>query len=394
MNILIASHDLVHENCHLMPWRTVFEVNKHLRKFGQNSFLLSLGKTNNSIQLENKEYNILNIRKAYEFLANDLKEVVVKISPDLIIWPIAWREPRKRMRIIRSFNIPLIGYFPGGIYSLKSALFAFKKIGIKNSSPYLIEAICQMMRTLNFFKENGFNHLIALTELTYKKAISAGWAHDKIDYIPPGKDDDVAKSSNEIYPKNISEKLKTNSYYLFMGPPSKIRGIFELLKAFNKAAEKIPNTFLVCLFRSDPNLKKSHIKAYISKLKHNDRIFTVWESLTKSKLNSIIFNCHALVLPFLLVPSEIPITIIEAISWNKPIITTECGGTAEFIRPFGNVVALGNIADLAKAMIELVNNQSLYNQKCKNAYIQYKSHPSWNEISRKWLSAAQKTIGS
>lgn len=393
MNILIVTHDLAHDNFHLMPWRTVFEVNKRLCRMKQNSFLLSLGNSKNTFDDEKKSSKILSIRKGYKFLAKDLYEVVVKVSPDLIAWPIAWREPRKRMRIIRNFNIPLLGYIPGGIYSLKASLFASKKIGIKYSSPYLLESICQMMRSLNFFKENGFNHLIALTELTYKKAISAGWEYDKIDYIPPGKDDDAAKSFDGIYTENISEKLEPNSYYLFMGPPSKIRGIYELLKAFDKAAEKIPNTYLVCLFRSDPNLNKSHIKAYISTLKHNNRIFAVWESLTKTELNSIISHCHALVLPFLIVPSEIPITIIEAISWNKPIITTECGGTAEFIKPFGNVVALGNIAGLAKAMVELVNNETLYNQKSKNAYIQYESHPSWNEVSRKWLSAAQKTTG-
>jgi glycosyltransferase involved in cell wall biosynthesis len=394
MNILIATHDLVHENCHLMPWRTVFEVNKHLCELGKNSLLLSLGDSKKIFEEGTRGFNILNIRKGYRFFASDLYEVVVKISPDLIVWPIAWREPRKRMRIIKNLNIPILGYFPGGIYSLKSSLLAFNKIGIKNSTPYFLESICQMTRTLNFLKRNGFKHLIALTKLTYKKAISDGWEYDKIDYIPPGKDDDLTKRSNEIYTENISQKLKTDSYYLFMGPPSKIRGIFELLKAFDKAADKIPNTNLVCLFRSDPNLKKSHIKAYLNKLKHNDRIITVWESLTKSELNSIIFHCHALVLPFLLVPSEVPITIIEAISWNKPVITTESGGTAEFIKPFGNVVAHGSIAGLAKAMIELINNQTLYNQKSNNAYIQYKSHPSWKEVSKKWLNAAQKTIAS
>lgn len=394
MNILIATHDLVHENCHLMPWRTVFEVNKHLCKMGQKSFLLSLGNSKRIFEEDKRSSNILNIRKGYKFLASDLNEVVARISPDLIVWPIAWREPGKRMRIIKNFNIPLLGYFPGGIYSLKSSLFAFNKIGIKNSTPYLIESICQITRTLRFLKSDGFKHLIALTELTYKKAISAGWEHDKIDYIPPGKDDEPIQSLDQPFVGKISHRLKSIPYYLFMGPPTEIRGIYDLLKAFDQTAEKLPDLHLVCLFRSDPGIKKGKIKFFLGKLKYNDRVITVWESLTKAELNDIIRQCHALVLPFLLVPSEIPITIIEAISWNKPVITTESGGTAEFIKPFGNVVAHGSIAGLAKAMIELINNQTLYNQKSKNAYIKYKSHPSWKEVSRKWLSAAQKTVGS
>ena len=393
MRYLFVTYDFALSKYHLMPWRTVFEVHKHLSNMGNIGFLVSLGNSKRIIKTDDEKCETIKIRKAYNFLKKDLTEIVGQISPDLIFWPVAWREPYLRMRVIKSFNIPLLGYFPGGIYSLNSSLFALNKIGMRNAIPYFLESICQKTRNLKFLKRNGFKHLIALTELTYKKAISAGWEHDKIDYIPPGKDDDPTEISDEIYIKNISRKLKTSSYYLFMGPPSKIRGIFELLKAFDKAAEKIPNIYLVCLFRSDPGLQKDEIKFFIGKLKHNDRIITIWESLTKAQLNSIIFHCHALVLPFLLIPSEIPLTIIEAAAWQKPIITTKSGGTAEFISPFGTAVDPGNVYGLAKAMIELVNNQTLYDQKSKNALNKYKSHPSWNEVSRKWLSAAQKTIG-
>jgi hypothetical protein len=39
-----------------------------------------------------------------------------------------------------------------------------------------------------------------------------------------------------------------------MGPPSMIRGVLEMLDAFDRAAEKHPDICLVCLFRPDSRL--------------------------------------------------------------------------------------------------------------------------------------------
>ena len=98
-----------------------------------------------------------------------------------------------------------------------------------------------------------------------------------------------------------------------MGPPGRIRGVFELLGAFEKAADKLKDICLICLFRADGLLDTEKIRGILSKMKNRNRIYTIWESLDIRELYSFIKACHAQILPFILIPSEIPLAIIETI---------------------------------------------------------------------------------
>ncbi len=125
---------------------------------------------------------------------------------------------------------------------------------------------------------------------------------------------------------------------------------------------------------------------------HAERIFCVWESVAKADLNAFLEACHAVVLPFLLVPSEIPLAIIEAAGHHKPVITTGPGGTADFVREFGLAVPAGQSKALAEAMLRLLEDKQLHADKCGAAQRIYATHPTWDEVARSWLSIAAHAI--
>ena len=79
-----------------------------------------------------------------------------------------------------------------------------------------------------------------------------------------------------------------------------------------------------------------------------ERIVCVWQSVGRADLDAFLEACYAVVLPFLLVPSEIPLAIIEAAGHRKPVITTGPGGTADFVREFGLAVPAGHSKALAR----------------------------------------------
>ena len=154
MNILIASHDLINEKCHLMPWRTVCEVTQHLQAKGHKVLLISLGEKKEKVKSTKFSFDILEIRKSPNHLHGDLQEIFYGMQPDVILWPIGWRESIRRTRIIGDFGIPIVGYFPGGCYSFQSVLYAIRHVGFRAVLPYMVESICQQVRPLNFLKKN------------------------------------------------------------------------------------------------------------------------------------------------------------------------------------------------------------------------------------------------
>ena len=127
-------------------------------------------------------------------------------------------------------------------------------------------------------------------------------------------------------------------------------------------------------------------------MKHSDRVYTSWEIAPHRKIMSVIHHCYAIVMPFVLVPSEIPIAVIESMSMSKPVVITEVGGTSDFVSEFGVVVETGNVAELADAMLRLLQDENLYNDKCAGARSQYDNHPSWEDVARTWLRVGEDAL--
>ena len=147
---------------------------------------------------------------------------------------------------------------------------------------------------------------------------------------------------------------------------------------------------LICLFRSDSNVDINQEQKRISKIGLNKNIHCIWKSLKPEDLSIFINECYAVILPFLLVPSEIPLAIIEAAGFGKPVISTAEGGTGEFVDKFGLTIKPNSIKELMNQMKILLENDSIYKQKCKNAKNIYDYCPTWEEVAEKWESLTER----
>lgn len=389
MKILIFTHNLNADNRHLMPWRTVCEVVEHLNSFGHLVEIVSLGSRNREGLSSLRE-----IRKSKTYLLEGLTDVVNCYSPDVIFWPLTWRESSIRLKLVKKMNVPLVGYFPGGYYFFSAVFYALKRIGFAKTAPYFLEAFFEKIRGADFFRQYGVQNVITMSRLHGEMVRKAGWLENEVFHIPPGKDDNICDvlNSNDSLPDDFTAWLVGRQYFLFMGPPGAIRGVFELLEAFELVAGKQDGICLVCLFRADAVLDSVKIRNKIASSKFSARIFTEWQSVGKGVLQSFIKRCHAILLPFVLVPSEIPLAIIESMAWGKPVISTVPGGTGEFVRGFGAVADLGDIEGLASAMVRLINDDKYYQERCKLTSEEYYRHPNWHKVASKWLQVGEAAV--
>lgn len=393
MRILVVTHDLTERNAHLMPWRTVCEVVCRSRERGFEARLLSFGDQNVSLTGYGIPSDTISIVKHRNTLKDAINTAVESWPCDVIVWPLVWREPAWRVRVASGLGIPLVGYFPGGVYRLVDTLYAAKRIGLRNALPYIAEAVYPKSRQVTLWKKLGFIQLIAMTELTADAAIKNGWAGDNIEAIPPGRDVMENPLPQSGLPAEFREWRGERPYYLFAGPPSGIRGIYELLESFERVAEKNNEACLVCLFRSDAPLESERLKRVISNMKFSDRIYVTWESVGKAVYEAFLSECHAVVLPFVTVPSEIPLAIIETMRYEKPVITTMTGGTGDWVRSFGVAIALGATGALAESMLRLLLDNDYYKDRCNAVRMAYLAHPTWDDMTDKWLACISGKVG-
>ncbi len=295
--------------------------------------------------------------------------------------------------MIDRLSIPIVWYIPGAHYSFWQVMRSMPALGIRSSLPYLVQSVYPKKYLRKKILSPTSHHMITVSEFNRRIICKAGWPSHDVKTIPPGK---ARFTDNNMPPTQFNRwrhSLEGVRYFLFFGPPQAIRGIGQVLSAFSRVARHHSSVRLVCLFRSDAGVDAARWKRRIAQLDCKDRVVCLWESVDPPDLVAFLKQCYAVLKPFLLIPSEIPLAVIEAAGFQKPVLTTGPGGTAEFAEKFGTTTSPGNSRALAQAMLQLLDNEQFYADKCKAAQEVYAAHPTWNEVSKLWISMAMKAVG-
>jgi len=381
MKVIFYTHDLFIGREHLMPWRTLIEVAKYFQNAKKWKVKIFSGEIN--AQFVNRFYqdiNIISVPKP----SQELAKTIEKENADILYWPVVWRDRKKSFSDINSFKGNIIAYFPGGVYNITNIIKAIPLIGIKAALPYVFEIITPKSFLINKLKKNGFAGLIAFSNFTFNKAINAGWIENEGKVIFPGKGTFQTISADQTLITDL--KLNGKKFFVFMGAPAPIRGSKYLLKAFDRFASKNKESVLVCLMRKDPDSDFSRFNDSLNKLKNQNNVIPIYDLLSPNQLKGFIDNAIAVILPFIMIPSEIPLTFFEVLSCGTPILTFTNGGTSEYISGCSLISRPGNTNSLSRNMEEIWENKALRTQLSLRAKELMKNHPTWKQVGENWAN--------
>ena len=379
--IVFFTYDLIESRERLMPWRTIIEVCKIFQNtYNKNVVIYSLDSVPKNVARTFQGINIHSVSKeCYQdkgfFEINNFSAV---------FFPIVWRTSYKSIKPLHLFTSNKIAYFPGGVYTKTQTLNALKYISLDIAKPYIAEAFIPKRKVISLLKKTGFDAVIALSDLTKDNIIKAGFPKENVVFIPPGKDL-LPEVKSGISLSINSKKYDTDEYFLFMGAPAKIRGLELLFHAFDKACRKNINLKLLCFLRTDPGSNNYYINKIIEKLPHKSNIEIIWKEVSRETLFSFVANTRAVILPFILIPSEIPLTYFEVLSLGTTIISTPNGGTTEYLND-AIFVSEHNEKSLTQMILKVSKEDSLVSNKRINARLKMQNHLTWDEVAEKWLS--------
>ena len=382
MKIAFATVDLLRGRERLMPWRTVIEVARYAQKSGHDVVVLTL-----PVSADNVEYIYegIPVRIAPRNFA-EFSDYINRKGFDVLYYPTPWREGLKDLSSFASITCRKIAYFPGGSVSLANVMALWHNAGIRVAKPYLTDWLTPYKITMTKLRNAGFSSVIAQSPYTAETCRRGGF--DDVHMVVPGKDD--FETLDEVQEILDQLNIKGKKYLLFTGAPAPIRGASLLLKAVDEAA--CADKSICCLFmmRRDVGSDFSMFEKAYSQVIHKDNIVISDNKLTRNELKTIVTHARAVVLPFLLVPSEIPITFFEVLSTGTPVVTFKNGGTTDYLGDSVLVSAPGGIKGLAKNLLHIWQDDSLYEKMKNNAIHRMSDHPSWDVVSRLWLDCINK----
>jgi len=199
---------------------------------------------------------------------------------------------------------------------------------------------------------------------------------EKIKIIPEGVD--LEKFNRNIDASDINEKLGNERKILFVGNLHPNKGVHFLIKSFALVKSKIDDVKLVIV--GDGSLKHYLINLTKRLNIEKDVIFAGFvsdEELPKYYASCDIFASASVLEGFGLI-------FLEAMALGKPIVAFNLASIPEVVGNAGILIDEINHEKFANAIIELLRNEELYQEKSQIAFKRAKLF-SWEKIAEQFI---------
>jgi len=371
MNVAFCIPQFKPANLPLQPWLTVYRVAMSLRDRGDNVHVI----TDEGVP---EEFDHIHVNVVDSLRGTNSKQIVRQlqtIEPDSVIVTVTplslatacWYQILHRYKAY--------GYLSYPFYTWKQILRAFPHICLRDRLEYgrhvLVPKRAWADRLVRIF-----DAVICQSTHTVQKIASL--TKSKIDAyaIPPGIDMD--RWASEISPKSIH----STDYFLYLGTASRIRGFKLLLDAFSRISDS--DIRLKILARGADETKLKEIKNAVVRYNLNNRVTIQGGWLETDEIKKQIQSAAAVLFPFILVPSEFPVSVLEAIYCGTPVVITDLVNLPQALCNAAIVVPHANVQKLAST-IQKLHRQKEYQAELVAACNQLrKGIRTWDSVCKEW----------
>jgi glycosyltransferase involved in cell wall biosynthesis len=164
--------------------------------------------------------------------------------------------------------------------------------------------------------------------------------------------------TKQFAPKNnFPSATKFDLHVLFLANMYKVKGIYDLLQAFEITIKSVPQARLTI---AGDGPERESVKRMVDAMPDSNRI-TMLGSISRDKLANLFHSCSVYCLPSHGEPFGM--TALEAMSCGKPVVATAAGGLDYLVDEQGGVkVPVGDVEKLAEALTRLLKDPQLCRQ--------------------------------
>jgi phosphatidyl-myo-inositol dimannoside synthase len=356
----------------LQPWLTLYRVGEVLSNDGREVHIVTDIPNQHSIgRISVHSVNSLRGTNSTEIL-----EVLARLAPTIVVasvTPVSLITSKWYVGLSACRSFAYISY---PFYTFAETWRALPYLSRADKIAYgrhvLVPNVCWRSRLVNVFQgvvcqsARTGQRLAALTDRNIPTHI-----------IPPGIDiEDWANT-------NGPTKRAETTTFLFIGAPSTIRGFSLLLVALEKVKDDKIRLRVLARGREPDEVADLERQINTHRLQNYVSVKGGW--LGRDELKNEISAASAVVMPFALVPSELPVSVLESIYCGTPVIVSDIDGLPDAVGEAGIVVDQCSVVDLARAMDRIHRETGLV-EKLKEACSKRKSSiRGWDDVARDWM---------
>ena len=371
MIITFCLPQFTQKNIPLQPWLTIYRIAIEFIANGDTVHVITDSPDTSDIDgIQVHFVKSLRGSNSYELIT-----LLKKIKPDTVVVSVTPLSltTTKWYKVLKSYRS--YAYLSYPFYTANEIRKAFKYLNFQERISYgrhvLIPSKFWAGSMIRYF-----NGVICQSKQTGKIINKHTRFQIPVYSISPGIDHQVWNS------KIKSVKSNKESVFLYVGRASKIRGFDLMLDALKLIGDKKISIRILARGADRNTVREIENKIQIRKLQNRVDVKGGWMEIDefKNELQSAI----AVIIPFVLVPSELPVSVMEAVACGTPVIVSDIDGLAEAAGTAGIVVPQCDVYALSCAISKLYTDKVLINRLKTGCYAEKRKMLSWNLTYKLW----------
>jgi glycosyltransferase involved in cell wall biosynthesis len=372
MKICLVSSALEERNRRLQPWHYLFGIADALTQEGHRVCLISDGRRSAHpeetmaglpvVRLKDLPGRCLCRSSAAIQAVTDQGSDVALLHMGITSF--------SHLRPLQELTCPVIGVFTSPMYRPRELL----RLGIlgllrghRLSALHLLGLLVPGRVMRRAVDRGWIQGLVVECETTHRRLVERGIPADRIQVRRAGIDQvwlQAVPSPAERAQAREEMGLPPGDFVVgYFGPPAMLRGLPTLLRAVALLQKPQPMTRALVLSRQqsgEPTVDQYAVEALVRRLGIGNRTHLVRGFLAQDDLRHAVAACDAVALPFGIVPSDVPLSVLETMALGLPLVTTDVACLPELVPDgAGLVITPGRPALLAGTIHMLAKDATL-----------------------------------
>lgn len=376
MRVSVVVGGLDRTNARLQPWRYMGELAAGLARRGHAVEILTDVDRAHGAHIEGCTLRYVPAVRTRGPGGGAMRAALETSRPDVTVWHVGTTSvlhthpPRSLpTRHVAVFTSPL--YRPRDLARIRNEVLRAPGTYAMHVAGSLIP-----VPVLSHYLRRSFDRTIVLAPSTRAALTRRGMRAERITALPPGKDED-------LHPLD-GERQEGTCTFLYAGNPLPVRGTRVLVQAFAAARRRGVEARLVMLCRREqPRMEAQEqaLRELASEEGLDAEIEIVGGVLPREEFLARVASADVMVLPFLLVPSEAPLLVLEAAGMGKPLIASEVAGIPDIAAAESVLVPPADVDRLAAAMAKLARDPVRRQAMTEAAIASFARYPTWDEVA-------------
>jgi phosphatidyl-myo-inositol dimannoside synthase len=372
MRICLIAAGLTAHNRHLQPWRYLLATAHALSQQGHVLLLIS---DRRSAEPDGGTLDGLPLQvcAGVRWMDGDARRLARSLRAEVVLWHLgrtSFLHAANNGRRRKKSAPPTIGLFTSPLYRphelLRCGVEALCR-DLHLSAAHLLGLLVRGRTIARALDEGRLQGLVVECEHTRARLVGCGTMPDRVHVIRPAIDPlwlRTQLSTDERRAVRCELGYRDDDLVVgTFGPVAPLRGLPDLLAALALARGRCPRLRLLAFCRRRPGERRTASRALarqMVRLGAGEWAQVVGGWTPPAVLARRLAACDLVALPFRLVPSDVPLSVLEAMALGRPVIVTSTGCLPELVpRGTGLVVPPAQASALAEAVLALARGEGL-----------------------------------